>query len=484
MAATKKLVGFYGIGLAFVAACVVGMIYHTLLPFLLPAVLAIGLLLLFNADRLIMLTAFLVPISIGVQDLGMGAGLIFPTEPIIILLMLAAILKWAYEGFGNMDFIKHPITVLLLINLAWIFITSLTSTMPLVSFKYLIARLWYILVFFFFAQKLFMNTEKGVRFLWLFLISSAALITFILIRHSTHGFSRDAVFTIIQPFFWIHGVYAAMIALCIPLFFILAWKGKLFEYTALKRSFLFTCGVIFIVAVIYSYTRAAWLSVLAAGAAGMVIVMRFPLKLLYALVLVALVGLFYYQGDIMMKLSRNKTGSNSKSMEKHLQSATNIRNDPSNLERINRWSCAYRMFKDKPITGFGPGTYMFQYAPYQLSYQKTVISTNFGTLGHAHSEWLGPLAESGLMGMLSWFAVFIIAFIRAVHLSYYAIDPRIRYLSLAVFLSLLTYFVHGFLNSYFDYDKIAVPFWAMMSMLVCMDLNDKKSKKEIASNSL
>jgi len=81
-----------------------------------------------------------------------------------------------------------------------------------------------------------------------------------------------------------------------------------------------------------------------------------------------------------------------------------------------------------------------------------------------------------LIGMLSWFAVFVLTFMRALNLIYYAHDKRVRFLTLALSLALFTYFVHGFLNSYFDYDKIAVPFWAFISMIVCMDVKNKKDQ--------
>ncbi len=55
---------------------------------------------------------------------------------------------------------------------------------------------------------------------------------------------------------------------------------------------------------------------------------------------------------------------------------TNISSDASNLERINRWDCAISMFKERPFFGYGPGTYMFQYAKYQLKKNRTIISTN------------------------------------------------------------------------------------------------------------
>ena len=45
---------------------------------------------------------------------------------------------------------------------------------------------------------------------------------------------------------------------------------------------------------------------------------------------------------------------------KHITSISNISTDASNMERINRWKCALKMFVEKPVFGWGPGTYQFQ----------------------------------------------------------------------------------------------------------------------------
>ena len=102
----------------------------------------------------------------------------------------------------------------------------------------------------------------------------------------------------------------------------------------------------------------------------------------------------------MVELEQNRVESSGE-LSEHVQSISNISTDQSNLERLNRWSCAIRMWKDKPLFGFGPGTYQFEYGRYQRSYEKTRISTDFGTMGNAHSEYLGPLAEGGVFGLLS-----------------------------------------------------------------------------------
>lgn len=477
MQAKLNIGWFYGIGAAFIAACCAAVAVDVYYVYLLPIALILLFLALFSADKLLYLSAFLVPLSVTVQDLGFGAGLNLPTEPLVIGLMLIAIFKFLYDGFQDIAFLKHPLTLLILFNTLWVLFTTFSSTMPLVSFKYFISRVWYIVVFYFFGSKIFYS-EKNIKQFWSLLLYSAAIVvSIVMVRHSTLGFTRDSVTTVITPFFWIHGVYAAMVSFFAPILLVFFLKGKGLSFSPLRRSFFLFFTIVFVFAVIYSYTRAAWLSLFGALAALIVFTLRINPRLIYGVTIVTVLGLLYFQGDILMELSRNKTGSNSRNMEKHLQSATNIRNDPSNLERLNRWSCAYRMYQDKPVLGFGPGTYMFQYAPYQLSYQKTVISTNFGTLGHAHSEFLGPLAEMGLIGMLSWLLIFIYASVRAIWLIYYAQSEQTRIIILAVFLGFLTYFIHGFLNSYFDYDKIAVPFWATLSIIVCLDIKDKKERE-------
>jgi len=473
----KKLYPYYGSIAVFTVMLLVGFAYQFYWIALVPFALVVAWLCFFSYDKAIQIIAFCVPFSITEHDIGFGAGLILPTEPIIIILMLLTLFKLIIEKNFSGAFWKHPITILIIINTVWIFITSLSSTMPLVSFKFLLARLWYILVFFVLASYLFTDTKRAIAFINTLLLSVGILVTIIMLRHAPSGFSRDMVNTSIYPFFWVHGVYAAHIALFAPIFFVFAFYGKEFGFSPLRRSILGFYFIVFVLAVMYSYTRAAWLSLFAAAALYFIIVFRLRLWMLVGGIAIASITFFSAQEDIFVKLSRNKQGSSSKSIEKHLQSATNIKNDPSNLERINRWSCAWRMVKDKPILGFGPGTFMFQYAPYQLSYQKTSISTNFATLGHAHSEYFGPMAESGFFGMFNWIAVFIATIIVALLLIYRTKNVITKRLATALLLSLITYYVHGTLNAYLDYDKLAVPFWAFTGMIVLLDIQDKKERK-------
>jgi len=177
----------------------------------------------------------------------------------------------------------------------------------------------------------------------------------------------------------------------------------------------------------------------------------------------------------MIQLEQNRQAS-SKDLAEHVKSISNVATDASNMERLNRWSCAWRMFKEKPVFGWGPGTYQFQYGPFQISREKTVISTNFGDVGNAHSEYIGPLAESGLFGTLTFLWIVIASITTGLRTYRRSKSGYVRILTLSVLLGLSTYFIHGMLNNFLDTDKASALFWGFIAILVAMDLYHRKKE--------
>jgi O-antigen ligase len=192
----------------------------------------------------------------------------------------------------------------------------------------------------------------------------------------------------------------------------------------------------------------------------------------------------YVQQDVLTALSRNKKES-ADDIEEHLQSFSNVSTDPSNMERLNRWNCAILMFTEKPLLGWGPGTYTYQYAPFQVSSQLTIISTNAGDLGNVHSEYLRPLCESGLPGAIGWLLIVLLSINKGFFLFHHGQNIRIRYLSAGAMLGLVTYFGHAVLNNYSEFDKIAAPMWGFMAILVALQLwhnGEDDPKKSLVLN--
>jgi O-antigen ligase len=136
------------------------------------------------------------------------------------------------------------------------------------------------------------------------------------------------------------------------------------------------------------------------------------------------------------------------------------------------------MFEDRPVFGYGPGTYMFNYGAYQLKADRTIISTNSADGGNAHSEYLGPLAESGFMGLVSFLLLMATVMYTAVHAYSRTNDKRLKTLLMSSLLGLITYYIHGTLNNFLDTDKLSVPFWGFTAIIVAIDIYTRKNSDE------
>jgi O-antigen ligase len=217
-------------------------------------------------------------------------------------------------------------------------------------------------------------------------------------------------------------------------------------------------------------------------AAGVLILVKLRIKFKWIAITIAglLLVFFTFKFEILDKLEKNKQDASANFIE-HIQSISNISSDASNLERINRWQAALRMFSERPLVGWGPGTYQFEYAPFQRSKEKTIISTNLGDLGNAHSEYIGPLAESGFPGLLSIIFILITVIYTGLNVYKRAADNQTRVIALSATMGLITYFVHGIMNNFLNTDKASVPFWGLVAIIVALDLYYKSPSEKTES---
>ncbi len=443
----------------------------------LPVLLLILLAAVFAFDKLIYLVVFFAPLSIPLHEVmpGLGFDMYLPTEPLLFGLLILFILKVLHERKFDRRILLHPVSLVIYLNLFWILITSITSTMPMVSFKFLLARIWFVVVLFFMTAKLFSEGKNMEKYVWLYIIPLMIVIFYSTFRHLGYGlWDKQAAHFVVSPFYNDHTSYGAATAFYLP-FLVMFVFNKRFS----KRVHLFSIIAFAVVTMgfVLSYSRAAWLSIAVTIGVWIILLLRIRFKPLF-ITFITLIALFFaFQTQILMKLENNSHQS-SANISTHISSMSNISTDASNLERINRWSCAIRMFEDKPVFGFGPGTYMFQYASYQLNKDRTIISTNAGDRGNAHSEYLGPLSESGVLGLLTFLLLIGVVIYTAVHTYTRVRDPRLKQIVLVALLGLITYYIHGFLNNFLDTDKLSVPFWGFTAMIVAIDIISRKQENQ------
>jgi putative inorganic carbon (hco3(-)) transporter len=428
----------------------------------------------FSFNRLFMAVAFLIPLSVELSrltDMRLPFDISIPTEPLIVVMILVVVMRTIHSGTLNREVIHHPLSLAIIFYLVWLFITTLTSTMPLVSVKFFVVRLGFIFLFYFIGIGIFREGGNIRTFLWCYIAGLAVVAIITLVKHSGFAFeSHRAANMLVRPFYNDHTAYGSALAMFIPVLGALTWRGN----NRPSRWYAWALLVLFAAAILFSYSRAAWLSVFVALTVWIITLLKIKFSTLvtFAVIFAGIVLILW--NDIERELEKN-TQDSSADIAEHVQSITNISSDASNLERINRWKAALAMWKEKPLLGWGPGTYMFQYAAFQISSDRTIISTNFADGGDAHSEYLGPLSETGLPGMISFILVAVIALFTGFRLLVTLRRQGDRILVTGVLLGLVTYFAHGFLNNFLHTDKSALPFWGFAAILVVMDLYHRKT---------
>jgi O-antigen ligase len=470
----KKVVWFYILTILIASLTAYGYVkgYNVVLAS--PLLLILTIAAIFRFDLVIYLAVLVTPFSINLAETGIGIGVSLPSEPLMFGIFVIFWIKILAEGGLDKRILKHPVTWMILLHLGWYTITTITSTMPVVSIKSTLARYCYISVFYFSLIYLFIKKQNIHKFLWAYLLPLLAVCIITMLNQASAGFTEQNAHIAMVPYYNDHTAYAAVIALFIPVIIALLFENKI---NSTIKTFIFIVAALLITAIVLSYTRAAWVAL--AGALGSLFIYLFKIKNWVVYTGIGLVVLTYalFHVEITMFLERNDKTS-STDYAKHVQSIGNISTDDSNIERLNRWSCALRMFNEKPLFGYGPGTYMFQYGQFQKYSERSGISTNFAEGGGSHSEYLGPLSEQGILGPVTFILIIVVLLQRTSTFLRSCTNRNTRVLTKGLVLGLVTYIIHGGLNYFLDTEKLAVPFWGFIACLVAFDIYQKEHQQQ------
>ncbi|MEM1216123.1 MAG: O-antigen ligase family protein, partial [Bacteroidota bacterium] len=236
------------------------------------------------------LLLFTLPFSTEVYLPG-GLGTDLPTEPLMVGLMgLFSLFVLRNLGRLSLDILRHPLTLLLLLHLGWIGVTTLTSDLFLVSVKFLLAKVWYVVTFFALTAYLVRSPADFRKFFWVFFSGYALMVIIIFVRHALLGFHFMGIHSIMHPFQRNHVSYAAQLSLFFPYLLFVAWSYARGRFV---RRFLLGFAGFIVVAVYFSYTRAAYLALLTVPAGYFVFRWRLIKPLLMVASLAAVLGIAY-----------------------------------------------------------------------------------------------------------------------------------------------------------------------------------------------
>ncbi|MFK8058408.1 MAG: O-antigen ligase family protein [Saprospiraceae bacterium] len=439
------------------------------LPLALPgAALVLGLGIR-NIKALFLLCIVLIPLSTEVQLGSLGTDL--PSEP----------LMWLLTGLGAVYFIRnattiegallrHPISLALLLHLAWMFITVVTSNYPEASIKFFLAKLWYVIPFYALTTILLRTKADLHKLILAIAIPLTGVLIYCLVRHAALGFTFEDVNKAMAPFFRNHVSYAALTSIVLPFLVVGAFS---FRQNSWWRYGLFAASLISLIAIQTSYTRAAYASLLIGVA--VVVVMRFRLTkhaLVLSLALVVAFGTFVVSNNRFFNFAPNYDKTITHTDFDNLLEATYKLEDISTMERVYRWVAGSYMSAEHPVVGFGPGNFHRYYKGYALESFRTYVSDNPEKSG-IHNYYLMTLVEQGWLGLIIFILLAATGLISAER-AYHRAKTRPIKLAVIIFASSLAINLSfQLINDMIETDKAGPWFFLCLAGIVVLDLKSK-----------
>jgi O-antigen ligase len=402
----------------------------------------------------------------------------FPTEPILILLSFLGVCKWLYHSSNfPTHLLKSNLFFLVVLHLIWLLINIFYSSHPLLSLKFFVAKVWYVVPFIVILQFVFQSindVNKIIRFL---VLTMLVVVVQSLIRHGFQAFSFEGIKYTLHPFFRNHVNYGATLVLLFPLLIFLKPFAK--EY---GQKYFFnvqnTFTILFLIGLFFAYSRGAWLAVLI-GFIGSLSIKYNKVKavVISAIVMVVLSLFILLNKNTFLKLAPQfNTTIYHSSLTDHLEATVALK-DVSNAERLYRWVAGFNIITERPIVGFGTNTFYHHYKQYTAQIFKTWVSSN-NDHSTVHNYFLLTLIEQGIIGFLLFCCLMIIALLKAQYLYNEANNLKYKQLAKAIGVMLIMTIVLNFLSDLIETDKVGALFWLCIGLLIWLDHKIHLNKAE------
>lgn len=410
-----------------------------------------------------------IPFSIEYQY-SPALGTDLPDEVLMWLVTVLVVFYLVYlSAKPNPEIIRHPIIICLIVVLAWSIVSSINSTFPTLSIKYLLAKSWYIGAFIGAALIIFRSKTSMVITIVTLAVAMILVVLITLVRHAGQRFSFSAINDALFPFFRNHVNYSALLVCIYPIlgsFYIFAKRRP-------QKVLVFFLVILMSTALFFSYSRGAWLALIVGTVSWWFIKKKLLIKaIVITLVIIVISSFWLLKDNNYLRFAHNyqKTIFH-ENFQEHLIATYQLR-DLSTAERFYRWVAATKMVEAKPILGFGPNTFYQNYKPYAAPAFKTWVSDN-PEHSTVHNYFLLTLTEQGYPGL---FFLLILCF----GVIYYAQliyqrrgDLFYRMIAIAagsVFMMILTV---NLLSDLIETDKIGSIFFLCISAIITADIKTR-----------
>jgi O-antigen ligase len=351
----------------------------------------------------------------------------------------------------------------LIFYVGWIVITIPFSTNWLLSLKFLLAKGWYVAAFVFLPLLIF-NNKKAIQSAALLFLSSVFLVTVVsLYRHAVIGLRFANINDALAPFFRNHVNYSAMLVCTIPVLV------ASYQLSKKYRPLIVAMSIVVLTALFFSYSRGAWLA-LVAGLASYWLIRSGKLLIAFIIAVFLILGILFWlkANDRYLHYAHDyKTTIFHKDFEEHLVATYKLK-DVSTAERFNRWIAGVRMVKDNWVIGYGPNTFYYDYKPYAIPAFKTWVSENKDH-STVHNYFLLTVIEQGVPGLVLLLLLVGSMMYYSQRLYQTVEDKFYRACSMACGVMLVMIIVVNFLSDLIETDKVGSLFFLCVAALVAID---------------
>ncbi len=403
-----------------------------------------------------------------------------PSEPLLIFSSALWLILLINNRAEIKQYLKNPLIIIISLQILLFVLNIFVSLEPVLSLKYLLAKLWFFGGFIFIPLLILKNEKNYKIAFWSFFVPLMLTVFYAVFNHALTGFSFETVNESARPFYVNHVIYACTLGLALP--FSIAAYGW-YKDNFIIRFILITCILILVFAIITSYTRTTWLSVLA----GLFSIIVFKSKFLKLSFIIALIGViaFCYQlvdDNYYMRYAPKYTSTvfNREDLGKHLEATVEL-SDVSGMERVYRWVAAINLIKHNFWLGTGNNTFYPTYKTYANPAFVTYLSDN-PERSSTHNYFLLIFCDQGVFGFLLFVILYVWAMLRTKTIYLKSNETFIKNLMIACFSTLVIFLIHLILGDMVEVDKNGGIFFLILSIIISMDAKLRSEKKVISSS--
>ncbi len=398
-------------------------------------------------------------------QIGSTTRLTIPTEILVPILFLAYGISVIRDG--KISYRTSQLNVAVIIMYVVMVYSLRYSFEPTSTLKAIIRDTGYIGAGYFLIPQ-YIRSEKQIKHLLYGCLGiHTLLVLYGFITQIIGGFHIYG--EIAAPFFVEHCIYAAYITISFA--FVLPFY--LTEDDEKHRFWLGIITALFGAAILLTFVRAAWISVFA-----LLLFYLFQFRnrksaidLILLMIVCSLLGL-------VIAVTTDIGGL----ILQRLDTITET-NYTANLDRIDRWVVAWKIWIYNPILGVGWGAYPDHYFKY-ANQSSAFFDAYFNSIPYssafrmgAHNIYLELLAEVGVVGLLAYLLVIYIFFRRAVILQHKIKSDFQRVFLIGAQGAIITYLVHAFVNNLGPSDKLGITFWFILGIVPTIEALYRSEQK-------